>query len=315
MENHHDKNTKEREEVEKVEEEENNKKEYVIQHLVISGGGEYGLAAYGALRELEKQGKWSVKNLKSCYGTSIGTCIIFMILLGYDWETLDKFLIERPWKKVFNIDWTKLLDIFDRCGIFSYEHFKHSWEPLFSGADLSVNITLEEFYQQTKVDFYIYASEINSFTLTCFSHKSHPKMKLLEACYGSCCLPLIFCPLILENKAYIDGGVFLNYPIYECLQQQGVHEKEVLGIRKMVKDSIPDEINNQSNLLEYMLFLMKKMVGSINHYDKYISIPNEIAIEMEQISLDTIMYIMECPENRRKIIQIGANCASQISNI
>jgi hypothetical protein len=59
---------------------------------------------------------------------------------------------------------------------------------------------------------------------------------------------------------------------------------------------------------------MKKMVGSINHYDKYISIPNEIAIEMEQISLDTIMYIMECPENRRKIIQIGANCASQISN-
>ena len=31
-----------------------------IKHLVISGGGTYGLSAYGVLRELHKNGFWSL---------------------------------------------------------------------------------------------------------------------------------------------------------------------------------------------------------------------------------------------------------------
>ena len=37
----------------------------IIKHLVIAGGGAYGFAAYGALRETCKQGLWDVKNIES----------------------------------------------------------------------------------------------------------------------------------------------------------------------------------------------------------------------------------------------------------
>ena len=36
-----------------------------IKHLVISGGGTYGLSAYGALRELHKKGFWNLSNIQS----------------------------------------------------------------------------------------------------------------------------------------------------------------------------------------------------------------------------------------------------------
>ena len=58
-----------------------------IKHLVVSGGGTYGLSAYGALRELSKRGFWDISNIKSCHATSIGTLILVMILCKYEWDT------------------------------------------------------------------------------------------------------------------------------------------------------------------------------------------------------------------------------------
>jgi predicted acylesterase/phospholipase RssA len=50
-----------------------------IKHIVISGGGIFGLTVYGALRELNKQGFWNLSNIQSCHATSIGTIILLMI--------------------------------------------------------------------------------------------------------------------------------------------------------------------------------------------------------------------------------------------
>ena len=38
-----------------------------IKHIVISGGGPYGLSAYGALKETNQQGFWDISNIKSDY--------------------------------------------------------------------------------------------------------------------------------------------------------------------------------------------------------------------------------------------------------
>lgn len=292
-------------------------KEYIIQHLVISGGGTYGLAAYGALRELEKKGKWNIDNIKTCHAVSIGSCVIFMILLGYDWDTLDNFLIDRPWKNVFQFDWSQLLDIFDNCGIFCIDHFKNAWEPLFSGVDLSIEITLKDFYEKTKKDFYIYAVEINNFKMECFSHKTHPEMKLIEACYASCCLPVIFKPLVFDKISYIDGGIFLNYPIYQCLHESGANKEEILGIYKTNDNYDKEVMKQETNLIEYAVLIIRRMMNLVKEYnnlERKISIPNEVAIEMDNTDFEALKYILENSENRKNIIQKGINSALHLLN-
>ena len=284
--------------------------EYSIKHLVIAGGGTYGLAAYGALRELHQRGKWDIKNIKSCHGTSIGTCVLFMALLGYDWETLDTFIIDRPWKHVFKFDWSNFLDFYDNCGVFTIKNFMDAWSPLFLGANFTIDVTLKEFYEKTQVDFFIYAVEIDTFEVTCFSYKTHPHVKLLEACYASCSLPVIFKPISIDEKYYIDGGILLNYPVQQCFEtQEGTHKNEILGIRKKLVGGTKIKMNQDTNIVEYLTLLMKNTMKNMKHLDTDVVLTNEVQIEMGYMNFEDIIYFIECPENRRTIIQKGIESA------
>ena len=55
-----------------------------IKHLVISGGGPSGLLTYGAASYLARQGFWSIENIESIYGCSIGAYMGVVFSLGYD---------------------------------------------------------------------------------------------------------------------------------------------------------------------------------------------------------------------------------------
>ena len=290
--------------------EENNE----IKHLVVSGGGTYGLSAYGALRELNKQGYWNLSNIQSCHATSIGTIILVMILCNYEWDLLDDFIIKRPWNQVFKFDISKLFEGFDKCGIFDKSILCDSLKPIFLGDDVKMDITMEEFYEKTGVEFYIYSVEINSFQLECISYKTHPDMLLIDACYTSCSLPIIFKPLTIGNKSYIDGGIFLNYPILECLNKMNTQPNEVLGIRKISKDEQQNSDLIQSfNLLEYIMYLLKNIMKKVNVDvdEKTNNYENEIHIHMESITFESISKFVTSEEYRTELIDIGVKNATE----
>lgn len=288
-----------------------------IKHLVVSGGGTYGLSAYGALRELSKNGFWDISNIKSCHATSIGTIILAMILCKYEWDVLDDFIIKRPWNTVFKFDISQLFDIFDRGGIFDKSVIFNALKPIFSGADMDMTITMKEFYEKTGIEFYIYSVEINSFELECISHKTYPHMPLIDACYTSCSLPILFKPLTFENKSYVDGGIFLNYPILECLNTMNAEPDEVMGIRKIIDDEKPDSEMVQSfNLLEYVMYLVKNIMQKVNVDidDKENNYDNEIYIHMESITFESVSDFANSEEYRKKLITIGVEKATEFLN-
>jgi predicted acylesterase/phospholipase RssA len=72
-----------------------------IKHLVISSGGPAGHMMYSILRTLNLKGVWDIKDIKSIYGSSIGSFIAIIIALRYEWEVMDDYLIKRPWEKIF----------------------------------------------------------------------------------------------------------------------------------------------------------------------------------------------------------------------
>ena len=75
----------------------------VIKNLVISGGGPTGFISLGALKETNRLGYWNLDSLESIFSTSIGSFVGFIIQLGYDWKTIEDYLIERPWDKAFSL--------------------------------------------------------------------------------------------------------------------------------------------------------------------------------------------------------------------
>ena len=69
--------------------------------MVISSGGPAGHMMYSVLRTLNLKGVWDIKDIRTIYGSSIGSFAAIIIALNYDWETMDDFLIKRPWEKIY----------------------------------------------------------------------------------------------------------------------------------------------------------------------------------------------------------------------
>jgi predicted acylesterase/phospholipase RssA len=72
-----------------------------IKHLVISSGGPAGIMMYNILRTLNMKGVWNIQNIRTIYGSSVGSFIAILIALNYDWSTMDDYIIKRPWDKIF----------------------------------------------------------------------------------------------------------------------------------------------------------------------------------------------------------------------
>ena len=89
---------------------------HIIKHIVISGGGTTGLSYYGILRESQKKNIWNIEDIQTIYGTSIGSILAVMLCLKYDWDTLDDYLIKRPWQNVFHYDINTLLSCVQNNG-------------------------------------------------------------------------------------------------------------------------------------------------------------------------------------------------------
>jgi len=280
---------------------------HTIKHLVIAGGGTYGFQAYGVLQEAHKQGIWNIKNIESCYATSIGGVICIMLLLQYDSSELDDYIIKRPWDKLFHYDIYSILNSIHSTGFYDCKTFKQMLIPLFKGMDISEEITLLEFYEKTKVELHLYCTNVNTFSPVNLSYKTHPNWSVLDAVYSSCCIPIFFKPFEKEGEFYMDGGVVLNYPLDDCL----LHNKpeEVLGIRKSCKKV--ERLQSKSNLFEYVGILFANTICRIDH-EPVSAIPLEIEIESPPININDIYEFSKSENCRKEWIEKGRDLVAQL---
>jgi predicted acylesterase/phospholipase RssA len=222
----------------------------MIKHIVINGGGPTGLLSYGALKYLFENDFVTIENIKSIYGTSIGGVFGVMLSLKYDWKTLDDYLMKRPWDKVFNLDPERLLGLYYNKGLFSFNLVEEFLKPLLEAKDLTLDITLKEYYEYNNIDHHFFAAELNTLTQIDISHKTHPDLSLIKALDMTTALPIFFKPVFLDGKCYIDGGILNNYPVKDCMENEKCTNTEILGIRNQYTTKL--NIHEDMNLLEYL---------------------------------------------------------------
>jgi predicted acylesterase/phospholipase RssA len=285
---------------------EKEKEKSTIKHLVISGGGATGFSYYGVLKQSHNQGIWNIENILSIYGTSVGAIFAVVLSLKYDWETIDDFLIKRPWTNVYKFNMYSIIDSYHKRGIFDIKSMEETLAPLFKGKDISLDISMKEFYDFTNIELHLFASELNNYELVDFSYKSHPDWRVVDVVYCSACLPVMFSPYFKDNKCYCDGGLIANYPLEYCINN-GIDQNEILGIRRKNKKHETSSLSLSSSLLDYIMAIMNNYSKKMFVLNNASNIKKEYIIESDPTTLVTMYSVLNNQEERINLINLGGD--------
>lgn len=185
-----------------------------IENLVFKGGGVLGIAYAGAIEALEKQGILS--QVKRTAGTSAGAVAAALISLGYSSKDIVEVLGDTNFKK-FQDDLNPL-KLTTKYGLYRGEKLLTWLQEIIEQKTGNKHLTFAELEDQGYKTLKVFASDLNTATLTEFSLEKTPDVKIAESIRASMSIPLFFDAWKFpdekpNNHIYVDGGVLYNYPI------------------------------------------------------------------------------------------------------
>ena len=176
----------------------NNKK---FNTISLSGGGIKGIVFLGALKYLDENNL--LNNINTYCGVSVGSIICFLLIIGYKYNDLYKFMLNLDIKKFINIDINLLLE---KYGLNDGKDIINILKIFMKKKNIKENITFKELYELTNKELIISVSNINDKKVEYFNYKNYPNFEVLLSLRMSFSIPLIFSPVIYNNKYYIDGS-------------------------------------------------------------------------------------------------------------
>ena len=278
-----------------------------IKNLVISGGGPIMIQILGAIQHLEKNEIFDTKNIETIYGTSAGAIVGVLICLKFDWETINDYIIKRPWQDVFPIKVQSIFDAYTKKGIFDTKTIEKCFKPLLDAKDIPMDINLNDFYKLTNIELHLYSFEINEYKVQDISYLTHPGLSLMTAIQMTSCLPILVTPVCIDNKCYIDGGMACNYPLSYCIDS-GKNEDEIFGFKNKYIDE-KEHVNSDSTMLDFLLSFLFKAVFSVNTDRKQPQIKNELICDADYLSFSVLKNALTNMEVRRNLFENGIETA------
>jgi len=278
-----------------------------IKHLVISGGGPIMVQVLGAIQHLEQNNFFNMSNIESIYGTSAGAIVGILICLKFDWETINDYIIKRPWHDVFPIKVQNIFDAYTKKGVFDIKTIEKCFKPLLDAKDIPMDINLEDFYKLTNVELHMFSFEINEYKVQDISYLTYPKLSLMTAIQMTSALPVLITPVCIDDKCYIDGGMSCNYPLSYCIES-GKNPDEILGFKNKYGEN-KTSINTESTILDFLLSFLFKAVFSVSTDNSQPSIQNEVICDAQYLNFDVIRTALSNIEVRKDLFNNGTQTA------
>lgn len=285
-----------------------NQKEPYVNNLIFSGGSIAGLLFYGAIKELHNQKVWDIENIKKMHSTSVGSVISLLLSLKYNWDEIDNFIIMRPWHKVFKLDLASIFNSVDKVGIFNVNSFHESFDTLLLGKGLEPNITMKELYEFTGIENHFICTDFNNMSIVDVCYKTYPDFPVIDAIYGSCCLPILFKPVVYRDLQLCDGGLTCNFPIELGLNDSKPEETIVIGL-----DDKYAKFNEKDNLFSYLFTLSLNVLKSINIQKRNNSFKSQVYFDPNIINFENTIHAFSESEKRIEMIQQGINKVKEIT--
>lgn len=263
--------------------------------LVLSGGGVRGITILGALHALEEINY--LDNINTYVGTSVGSLINTLLCIGYKSYEIYAIIKTIDFSKLVNIN---LFGILDTWGLDSGKRIIKIVETLLSHKKIKKNVTFKQLYELTKKKLVMTTVCLNDKKLIYLSYENYPDLTILQGIRMSISVPIVFNPVIHDNKKYVDGGVMCNYPI-EIYKDK---VDEIIGINVLSTDC-----ENVDNFENYIMSLIQCF--NIKHVDDTtikctINIPCKCSVVNFRIN----------KKHKTKMFDVGYNTAKlYLSNI
>lgn len=286
----------------------------MIKHIVISGGGAAGFSYYGVLKQTQIRGLWYPENINTIYATSAGTFLAVILALGYDWNTIDDYLIKRPWNQVYKFELSMAIKTVLNQGMFDHTSIYETFKPLFRGKDISIDINLLDFYKYTNKELHFFTTDYHSFNTIDISYKTHPEWKVLDAIYASSSLPILFIPFYkmeedIVKNIFVDGGIKMNFPLNKCIED-GNNPTEILGINRIdLNTHNVKELSRSDNLFEFICKIIYKYTQQIEEPFMETNISHKIGVAFSALDFTALFRCVSNSDERKRLIEQGIQIA------
>lgn len=221
--------------------------------LVLSGGGVFGAALLGALHSLE-----SLDHFKVFAGTSVGALIGALLTIGYTPLEILRLVVAETCLI------TEQLDL-ERFGVASQDNIRAFVERLF--AEKTKARTFQDIYKTLGKDLIVVGTNLSKQKAVYFQKNDFPDMNVIDALMISCCVPMMFPYIVLEDDVYVDGFVTDNFPV----QYVSERSEDLLGINLCKKGKHPIDFHSVNS---YVRSLFNTFLGSKSYS------PNRHTIEI-----------------------------------
>lgn len=167
--------------------------------LALGGGGPKGLAHIGVIKTLEKH-KIPIDYIA---GTSAGSIVGAFYSASKDISSVEDYIMNKNWLQLLSI----LADPSLRGGIFQGKKVQAFMEGYLKKEDIT--------FSQLKLPFSAVAVDLSNGQAVPLSHGA-----VIPSVVASCTIPMMFKPVLIEGKYYVDGGVTSPVPV-EAVKKMG----------------------------------------------------------------------------------------------
>ena len=175
--------------------------------LALSGGGAKGFAHCGAIKALEEFG------LKPdiISGTSAGAIVGALYASGNDPVDISRMFMGKEFSNFVKM-------MIPKTGFFDHSPFMDFLNEYLKVKNFEdLNITLQ-----------VIASDLDNGKSVIFNEG-----EIAPAVLASCCLPVVFNPVVINGVNYVDGGIFRNFPVVPirdmCEKVIGINVSPLIG--------------------------------------------------------------------------------------
>lgn len=185
--------------------------------LILSGGGVKGFGIIGTLQYLKHCDL--LKEIKKIIGTSIGSIIGYLIILGYE---PNEIIIQCIQKNYFQkVERFQILRGICGKGFLNFELFETILND-FTTQKLEKIPTFQELYDYNPIHFQIVTYNYSKNREEILSKETTPDLSLFDALRMTSNIPFIFGHFQYKNEYYFDGFISSNFPIHLIKKEEDI---------------------------------------------------------------------------------------------
>tara|TARA_A100001015_G_C15021258_1_gene728109 strand:+ start:1169 stop:2101 length:933 start_codon:yes stop_codon:yes gene_type:complete len=260
------------------------------QYLSVAGAGQKGSMYSGGICALQKHinilgieyNDWK-KQLKGVSGTSAGCFLCLQVLLGFGVNEIIQMVYHLcDVRQIMPCPNVGLL--LESYGLENGRAFKNIVSHILSKSGLKETTTLGDLKNLLGKDVIFTATDLNTLSVFEMSNDKTPDMKVCDAIFISCCIPLLYTPVEYNGKLLTDGCLVCNQPMFFPADKTLFWlAKEPLGkttvvnsfssyvtsiINLPIHNQLPSNISFlKENNCSYVIFYGTEEIGELSSFD------------------------------------------------